>query len=119
MYPISESIVFLTRNLQGPGNKVHHSLRNELVTLYYTSARLFTDNQGNNLENDGTLRISVGNRDFCITLKTNQKIENLPVFKGEEIWVSTTTVNVGAIYGTCIEMSEFGNFYNTVRMPND
>ena len=108
MYPISESIVLLTRNTQGPGNKVHQSVRNELVTLYYTSARLFTDHQERNLENleNGTLSISVGNRDFCITLTTTQKIENLPVFKGEEIWVSTTTVNVGAIYGTCIEMSE-------------
>lgn len=103
----SEGIVVLARNRQQWGVKVHESQRNEVITLHFVPCELLEDAVLVNKEKEGCdVSILIGDNDFRMIHKVDGvcKIENIPMFAGQVMWIAAEAPNRFSVYGRTSKM---------------
>ena len=106
---LSEGIVPLTRGFQGPGVKIHQSVKKEFLTIYvseYTSFdveiqnAVVVDRQDNT---PTTFKLIVGNSNIALNLTKNVNdntiLRNFCVYDTQELSISCSHPNKFCIYG--------------------
>ena len=106
---LSERIVPLTRGFQGPGVKVHQSVKREFLTIYVSEYAKLDSETHNAVVVDcednipTTFKLIVGNSDISLiltkSLNDNTILRNLYVDETQEIWISCSHPNKFCIYG--------------------
>ena len=108
--PLSENFTLLSRPHNGPGVRVHSEANGGYVHLKCATARNLetspTWDDPKNADSQHTLRIAIGNDKTVFLLKIDAHqfseqtlLTNFWVEAGQEIWISTSSVNTHAVFG--------------------
>lgn len=104
--PLSEGISLLNLGHNSPGLPIHKAHRDEFITIKLGKAQCLEDDVVMVEDVERTLqnyvRITIGEATFALIFKEKEGIlaEDLPVYAGEEVWVSCSTPKRFVMFGT-------------------
>ena len=103
---LSSTMSILKAVHSSTGQLIHKAVRNELITLRIAQARSIYTNQDEQhiaeVAEEGYIKITIGTNTFSFIFPAlvGKIAEDLPVWEGEDMWVTTSFPNKYVIFGT-------------------